>query len=302
MLSFINKPEYIFRPRQIIRRIINNYRVQEQFMVVRLPWGLEISVRANDAIGKAIQNMGIYDLTVTEVIYRLINQNEYVIDIGANIGYFTGLMALLVGDGGSVLAVEAHPKVYAELSNNVKKWSHVRGIGQIHICESALGAIDGSGYLVEPIGFHENRGLAKLVNSDCTSMIEVPAGLKVKLVKLDSLIQRYQIGLMKIDVEGSERDVLCGANNILEKQLIRDIIFEDFIPPPSPVMELLSGHGYKIFALCRTFFGPKLENPGGNITRFGWESPNYLATLQPDRAITKISTLGWHCLRSLPDL
>ena len=45
---------------------------------------------------------GIYDLIVTEILWRLINKGEIAVDVGANIGYMTSLMAAKVASSGKV--------------------------------------------------------------------------------------------------------------------------------------------------------------------------------------------------------
>jgi FkbM family methyltransferase len=44
------------------------------------------------------------------------------VDVGANIGYMTSLMAHKVGLSGKVIAFEPHPAIYKRLVNNVQDW------------------------------------------------------------------------------------------------------------------------------------------------------------------------------------
>jgi hypothetical protein len=122
---YINRPEYIFRPFQIYQRIFNQgYSSTNNLKDVVLPWGLNIkfSILTNDTLGKALLKFGIYDLSLTEVIWRLIEPNETAIDIGANVGYVTSLMSVKVGRAGRVWCFEPNPEVYEELTINVSNW------------------------------------------------------------------------------------------------------------------------------------------------------------------------------------
>ena len=109
---YINRPEYIFRPFQIYQRIFNqDYSSTSKLKDVVLPWGLNIKVSTftNDTLGKALLKFGIYDLSLTEVIWRLIEPNETAIDIGANVCYVTSLMSVKVGKAEKVWCFEPNP-------------------------------------------------------------------------------------------------------------------------------------------------------------------------------------------------
>lgn len=50
---------------------------------------------------------------------RYARPGDVVIDAGANIGFFTLISSVLVGDFGKVYAIEAHPRVFKYLEGNV---------------------------------------------------------------------------------------------------------------------------------------------------------------------------------------
>src|SRR5205823_1974821 len=87
------KPEYVYRPRQLVRRLLDGRRVPGSFIDAPLPWGASIRVRTGDAIGDAVLQLGVLDLAVTEVFLRLAEAGETAIDAGANVGYMTALLA-----------------------------------------------------------------------------------------------------------------------------------------------------------------------------------------------------------------
>ena len=62
-----------------------------------------------ETIGRAILRLGVYDLCVSESICRLLDPGESAIDVGANLGYMTSLMAAKAGKCGSVESFEPHP-------------------------------------------------------------------------------------------------------------------------------------------------------------------------------------------------
>jgi len=80
----------------------------------------------------------------TSLYERLVRPGDRVIDVGANIGYFTALFAELVGDEGSVLAIEPEPNNIRLLRKNVA----ARGLADIvTVAETAVGASAGSANL-----------------------------------------------------------------------------------------------------------------------------------------------------------
>ncbi len=132
LTNYLQRPEYVLRPTQIYRRIQRFFNEStNKFEDVLLPWNIKIAIRPQDVIGRSIWGMGIYDLSVTEVLWRLIDRAETTIDIGANIGYMTSIMAKRVEKKGSVYCFEPHPEIYEELSENIKNWQVSLGWHQI---------------------------------------------------------------------------------------------------------------------------------------------------------------------------
>ncbi len=76
-------------------------------VITELPGDLRLFVDLADrVIGMNILR-GAYELEEVEFIRSCIGPGDHVLDIGANIGYFTILMANWVGEEGSVVAFDA---------------------------------------------------------------------------------------------------------------------------------------------------------------------------------------------------
>lgn len=117
--------------------------------------------------------------------------------------------------------------------------------------------------------------------------------------KLDELFPNEQFALLKIDVEGFEPNVLCGAKNLLSSHRVRHVIYEDHTLGQSGLAELLSGHGYTVFSIGHGTRGPRvLEASQGKVEiDASWESASFLATLVPDQLVTLMSGKGWRLLK-----
>ncbi|MEM3136825.1 MAG: FkbM family methyltransferase [Candidatus Nitrosotenuis sp.] len=62
------------------------------------------------------------------MIKQLVKPGMIVLDLGANVGYYTKILSTLVGHDGHVIAFEPHPKVFRILSKNVAALSNVTSV------------------------------------------------------------------------------------------------------------------------------------------------------------------------------
>jgi FkbM family methyltransferase len=291
LMESINKPEYLYQPRQAFKRLTRLLATEPESAEVMLPWGLQMRIRPREDLGRALWLLGVYDLTLCEAIWRLLDRGESAIDVGANIGCISGLMAARSGPYGSVISFEPHPKNFPELVANIDSWRD-RPIARITPFELALSSSGGSTFLQEPADFKKNPGTASIVTHGSSNLPITTARLDV--IRLDS----PAVDLLKIDVEGHELEVLLGSRKLLETQAIRDIIFEDHSRSfGSPVASFLAGFGYSIFFLTRRLRGPLMASKDQRYPVVRYLPPNFLATLKPDRAFARFQTSGWQVLQ-----
>jgi FkbM family methyltransferase len=296
--NYFNRPEYVFRPWQIYHRLLRSGNKEtNRIEDIQLPWNVTIKIcpSSNEVVGRSLWLMGIYDLVVTEILWRLIVSDETVIDVGASLGYMTTIMAKKVGQIGKVLCFEPNPDVYKELTENVSNWQKNLAWNQINTQQIALSNKSGVGLLSVP---STNREEAALVSSsNLQSLEDISESYTVTLARLDEILKTsVNIGLMKIDVEGHELEVLQGATELISNQQIRDIVYEDHSGYPTPVSQFLEQHGYTIFRIWKGFWKPLLEHPSKKLVH-QWEPPSYLATKEPTRAIELLKKRGWSSLQ-----
>jgi FkbM family methyltransferase len=298
-LAGLLKPEYLFRPATLFHRIIKtNSQPAAEFFLHELPWGLPIRARSAEEHGLILNTLGVIDLPVTEVIWRLLDPGDVALDIGANIGYMTSVM--LARGCQRVYCFEPNPEVFQELSENIKLWRNQSH--DIQLIQSAVSMQSGKVMLSQPPEFAVNRGLSAVLTfqSSKTSR-ETRANsvaFSVNAVSLDEMFPSgMEIGLAKIDVEGHESSVLRGAQSLLVNGKIRDIVFEDHHRYPTESAMLLEAAGYTIFQIGRSFWGPSIIRAEVATDRSTWLPTSFLATTDSTRAQDLIGRPGWRSLQ-----
>ncbi len=285
-ITGILKPEYFYQPRLALRRLLPLRRLSTaDFVDEPLPWGMSIRVRPLEQHGRILSTLGVCDLAVTETLWRLTDPGELAVDVGANIGYMTAVLAARIASipGGSVHAFEAHPEIFQELKYNVARWQKQVPNINLNIEHIAISDKRGTVTLVIPDAFENNRGLASVVNQNDSFNLPESTNLKtliVESVTLDELFPAPQkIGVLKLDVEGHELQVLQGADRLLKEQRVRDCVFEEHGEYPTEVTRFFEKMGYSIFRIQRQFFKPVLLAPDSKIARTKWLPTSFLAAL-----------------------
>jgi len=287
-------PPYVFQPLQVLRRLrLECLWRSKREVVVTLPWGLPIKINPHEAIGYNIACHGLYEFGVTETLWRLTEPGELAIDAGANIGYTASILAIRVGSKGRIICFEPHPQVFESLRENVEIWKKDKRCGSFVLHQAALGIQSGQALLQTNDGFRTNRGSAwisnKLEPTPDIAVIDVP------IRNLDSLLDEDEkVGVLKMDVQGSELAVLQGMTRLLERKAVRDIVFEEEAPFPASTHKYLKSMGYSIFGLQEQFAGVRcLLDAQPSFDPVMGPVPNYLATLNPGRAKARLGPAMW---------
>ena len=161
------KPWFVFRPWQVVRRL--TFRPTSAYRRLPVAWGEHLLALDDEHIGRCLGTTGIYDLAVSELLFRLIEPGDLVIDAGANIGYMSVLAATA---GAHVIAFEPNPALLPILRQNLGKRGEVRPV--------ALGARRHTAVLIPPDPAAHNNGLGRL-GSDAE-----PGAVPVQVETLDA--------------------------------------------------------------------------------------------------------------------
>lgn len=283
------KPWFVYNPRQLLRRVSRAItKPQGQRVDIPLPWNVTIAVDPTETIGRSLWTTGIYDIAVSEALYRLTPPGGRAVDAGANIGYMTGILATRVGPQGQVHSFEPHPELVERLRENVKAVSANPQAGPVTVHAVALSDREGTARLVMPDSFADNHGVGFLGTAENGSR-----GFDVPTARLDDLFPEQRIDVMKMDVEGHEPAVLKGAAQHLGERTIGHIVFEEHQGPDAETIKILQGHGYTVLRLGWQMDGLRVAGLNDPPIHHSYEAPSFLATLEPDRVRLLLSARGW---------
>lgn len=217
--------------------------------IVDLKDGRKFHVTPDDALYWPIYHGLGYEPEVTGIAERLIKPGDNVLDVGANVGWFTSLFGKLVGPDGRVIGFEPVPYNFTRLKEHVE----LNGLSKnTEILPVAVGKEES----IVDIHIFENRTKARSSLSplnETTNFTKLP----VQMITLDDVVKKRglnDISLMKVDVEGAEYGVLLGAKEILSHDKAPIIIIEinndvndSFGYKASDMKDLLRSYGYQYF-------------------------------------------------------
>lgn len=189
-------------------------------IVSRLDWQREAG--SNDVGGVGAQILeDRYEPKETDLLLKLVvarrqlyGAGVFVIDCGAHVGAFTVPLAQAMEGWGHVLAIEAQERMFYALCGNL-------ALNNLWNARALWGAVaERDGYLEGPIVDYTtptNFGGISMIprhNKDCAQPISY--GHTIPAYRLDSF-EFMRLDVIKIDVEGMERQVLSGARMMIRR-------------------------------------------------------------------------------------
>ncbi len=203
--------------RHFVRDHLRKWCVDED-LPVYTRWGFNIGASPHDYASAGIFFFGDYDPEMTSVMQHHIRPGQHVWDLGTERGWFTLLMASLVGPQGRVDAFEALPGNAAKVRRNCQ----TNGYDWVHVHAQAVTDQLGVGSFVPPSDevtnhtafLHHCSGVGYL-----TAEVR-PGTLNVPTTTLDDFARATgtsALHFLKMDIEGAEYKALCGGRRVLER-------------------------------------------------------------------------------------
>ena len=155
---------------------------------------------------------GRYEPEVTRQIRRHLFPGAVAFDVGANVGFYTLVMAKAVEERGIIIAVEPHPEIFQRLCEHLE----LNKLHNVIPLRCALGTSLGRAVLRMPAAGNSNKG--------CSTLASVGPGLlprsaDVEVQTVDEIVRIRKLShldLIKIDTEGWDLRVLQGAEGSLQ--------------------------------------------------------------------------------------
>jgi len=147
---------------------------------------------------------GIREVLATKEIKKILNKNDNILEIGANIGYFVILEASIIGKGGKIYAIEPEKNNIKLLKKNIK----INKLGnQVEVERLAISDREGK----DKLHTSKNCNLHSLEK-------EIETGTKfqdIKTTTIDKYIINKRIDYIRMDIEGYEYKAIKGMEKLL---------------------------------------------------------------------------------------
>jgi FkbM family methyltransferase len=167
---------------------------------------------------------------------------DVVVDVGAGIGEAIPLWASAVGPTGRVIAIEAHPVLYA----CVEKAVRLNGMANVEVLHAAVTGEPGTVQLSDDPMWYGNTILGE------GGTIEV-AGRTLDEICEERAVDR--VGFLKMNIEGAERPALAGMGRTIERcdavaischDFLADEGSDDWFRTKEPVTRFLTESGFRV--------------------------------------------------------
>jgi FkbM family methyltransferase len=223
--------------------LVQRYLLRRRFLTARSRlFDATFRVVTEDFIGRRLYKQGAYEAANIEFLrgYLRIQPGDILLDVGANLGWYSVFFDRLAPGGAEILAFEPDPINFGLLTHNLrtnrcdkvtpvmKAVSDVRRTSQLYLYPD------------------KNRGRHSLIPREGREVVAV------ETITLDEFIgeRAPRVRFLKLDIEGHEYAALAGARQVLAH--LPDLLMEY-----SPALYPVGGGREEILALLFGYgFGP----------------------------------------------
>lgn len=157
---------------------------------------------------------GVYEKDELKFFQEQCSPGMVVVDVGANVGIYTGLAMRLTSPSGTVVSIEPNPRsrLFLEQTISCNLQNGDSGQVKVHVCPLAASDRDGEASLHLNL---ENKGDNRLYSSALSTAI-----IPIKVKPLDAILDDLgivKVNLIKIDVQGCESMVLAGGLDTIRR-------------------------------------------------------------------------------------
>jgi FkbM family methyltransferase len=257
----IETPPRLIYPRELAAKALWRVRflLPHGHRPYHYPGGL-VLIDARESRAMIRRILGAYEPWKVSLLRQIVRPGMTCVDVGANNGFFSFIMARLMSDEGRVLAFEPEPANRSLLDRGAE----LNGYRSVQSFELALS--DGPGTLTFFAG--KQSGWGSLIHRPGETLDDRYA-FAVNVATLDSVIEAQgieRVDVMKVDVQGAELAVMGGSRNILGRSgpiwLLIDV--DSHVESDrAGLFELLREHGFSLHRLDRSLTPVRSPNEIG---------------------------------------
>lgn len=221
--------------------------------------GLVFRANSQDFLPAVVLAFGTWEPVLTSFLHRRLGPGRVFVDVGANLGWFTIHAARWLGESGTVVAIEAAPDLFEELTHQVvlNRLENVRTINE------AVG--EGRGWVRIQPGPREHTGLTRVVAESGPGEGRLRAQSLPDMLTTDEIARCRAI---KIDVEGAEYEVVRGMRPMLDR-LPPDVEFIVEVGPARAsshldvpkLFEAFAGNGFTAYEIPNSYSVKEWRDP-----------------------------------------
>ncbi len=220
MQSFITTPlrmyfrysSSLFAKRALWKYVADNLWWAEGNVKADTLFGSRVLVNARDIVGRYIYYFGIWEPNLTNWVSERLLPGDVFIDVGANVGYYSLLASKLVGQDGTVIAIEPLPEIFGMLTQNLEL-NHAQNVRALNA------AAWGEEALVDIFTWPNCPPGVTSLSVSWADKWKLERHGRASAMPLSALLRAHEAQaarLIKIDVEGSECQVISGMKSILD--------------------------------------------------------------------------------------
>ncbi len=190
---------------------------------------------------------------VESAILEPLRNGDIFVDCGANVCHYTLRAARIVGSEGLVIAIEPVRETAAALSRNVT----LNGCVNVQLVRCAVGRTEGRAVIAAPARIY---GMASLKPIERVAFrVPIRSLGEASVCRLDDLCAALRhVRVLKLDVEGSELDVLEGSLGLLRRT---DVVVCECGRNRDAIVDLLAAQGFRVRPLAFTTYISAIRNP-----------------------------------------
>jgi len=207
------------------------------------PYGTHFELDPWSYIDRIVLREGFYESEVLTALVGALGGEGVLWDIGSNFGLH-GLTAKKMVPDARVICFEPSPETLGRLWRN-------RALNALDVQVVTSGLSNRTGFQAFHLGPPGNSGMSTFANLETTAYAGTCV---VASAQGDDLIAGGHLPpptVIKLDVEGYEREVLEGLGSALRSPALRAVVFEDHAGDATPVKALLRAAGFGFDPLAR---------------------------------------------------